>query len=78
MVGAGKAAAAMAKAVEDVWEGPLAGIVVTRYRHAVPCRRFEVVEAAHPIPDAAGHAAAERILSSVKASHLAKVEKIQP
>jgi glycerate 2-kinase len=60
------AAAAMAKAVEDVWEGPLEGLVVTRYRHAVPCRRIEVVEAAHPIPDAAGHAAAERILSSVK------------
>ncbi len=66
VVGAGKAAAAMAKAVEDVWEGPLAGLVVTRYGHAVPCRRIEVVEAAHPIPDAAGQAAAERILASVK------------
>ncbi|MDB5410436.1 MAG: hydroxypyruvate reductase [Rhodospirillales bacterium] len=66
VVGAGKAAAAMAKAVEDVWEGPLAGLVVTRYGHAVPCRRIEAVEAAHPVPDAAGQAAAENILAAVK------------
>jgi glycerate 2-kinase len=66
VVGAGKAAAAMAKAVEDVWDGPLQGLVVTRYGHAVSCRKIEVVEAAHPVPDAAGRAAAERILASVK------------
>jgi glycerate 2-kinase len=65
VVGAGKAAAAMAKAVEDVWDGPLQGLVVTRYGHAVSCRNMEVVEAAHPVPDAAGRAAAERIVASV-------------
>jgi glycerate-2-kinase len=54
VVGAGKAAAAMAKAVEEHWPGPLEGLVVTRYGHGLPCRRIEVVEAAHPVPDAAG------------------------
>ena len=62
VLGAGKASAAMAKAVEDHWPGPLEGLVVTRYGHAVPCERIEIVEAAHPVPDAAGRAAAERIL----------------
>jgi glycerate 2-kinase len=62
VVGAGKASAAMAKAVEDHWPGPLEGLVVTRYGHAVPCARIEIVEAAHPVPDAAGRAAAARIL----------------
>src|SRR3712207_3550143 len=62
VLGAGKASAAMAKAVEDRWPGPLEGLVVTRYGHAVPCERIEIVEAAHPVPDAAGRAAAERIL----------------
>jgi len=63
VVGAGKAAASMARAVETHWDGPLAGLVVTRYGHAVPCERIEVVEAAHPVPDAAGRAAAARILA---------------
>ena len=54
VIGAGKASAAMARAVEDRWKGPLSGLVVTRYGHAVACRRIEVVEAAHPVPDAAG------------------------
>jgi glycerate 2-kinase len=64
VLGAGKASAAMAKAVEDHWPpGPLEGLVVTRYDHAVPCDRIEIVEAAHPVPDAAGRAAAERILA---------------
>ena len=58
VLGAGKASAAMAKAVEDHWPGPLEGLVVTRYGHAVPCARIEIVEAAHPVPDAAGQAAA--------------------
>ena len=62
VVGAGKAAAAMARAVEDTWRGPLSGLVVTRYGHRVPCRRIEVIEAAHPVPDAAGRKAARRIL----------------
>src|SRR3954453_14502073 len=66
VVGAGKASAAMAKAVEDHWTGPLSGLVVTRYGHAVPCERIEIVEAAHPVPDASGEAAARRILEMVQ------------
>jgi hydroxypyruvate reductase len=68
VVGAGKAAAAMASAVEAHWpaDKPLEGLVVTRYGHAAPCTRIEVVEAAHPVPDAAGEAAAARILSLVQ------------
>lgn len=62
VVGAGKAAAAMAAAVEAHWQGPLSGLVVTRYGHGLPTSRVEVVEAAHPVPDAAGQQAAERIL----------------
>ena len=50
VVGAGKASAAMAKAVEDHWTGPLEGLVVTRYGYAVACERIEIVEAAHPVP----------------------------
>jgi glycerate 2-kinase len=65
VVGAGKAAAAMAQAVEAAWPGPLSGLVVTRYGHGAPCARIEVVEAAHPVPDAAGAAAAARILGLV-------------
>ena len=63
VVGAGKAAATMARAVEDHWAGPLEGLVVTRYGHRVPTRAVEVVEAAHPVPDAGGREAAARILS---------------
>ena len=63
VVGAGKAAASMAAAVEAHWAGPLEGLVVTRYGHAVACQRIEVVEAAHPVPNAAGRAAALRILA---------------
>ncbi len=67
VVGAGKSAAVMAQAVETAWpEVPLSGLVVTRYGHAVPTRRIEVVEAAHPVPDAAGEAAARRILGLVQ------------
>ena len=62
VLGAGKAAASMAKAVEDHWQGPIEGLVVTRYGHALNCTSIEVVEAAHPVPDAAGRKAAERIL----------------
>ncbi|MBL8425980.1 MAG: glycerate kinase [Dechloromonas sp.] len=65
VIGAGKASAAMARAVEQHWSGPLDGLVVTRYGHGVPCERIEIVEAAHPVPDAAGEAAAERILAKL-------------
>jgi glycerate 2-kinase len=65
VVGAGKASAAMARAVEEAWPGPLEGLVVTRYGHAVACHRIEIVEAAHPVPDAAGRDAAQRILQLV-------------
>ena len=66
VVGAGKAAAAMAAAVEAAWDGPLQGLVVTRYGHGAPTRAIEVVEAAHPVPDAAGEQAAARMLASVR------------
>ncbi len=62
LVGAGKAAAAMARAFEVRWPGPLEGIILTRYGHAVPCDRVEIVEASHPVPDAAGERAANRML----------------
>ncbi len=65
VVGAGKAAAAMAQALEAHWPGPLEGLVVTAYGHAVRCERIEIVEAAHPVPDAAGRAAAARLLERV-------------
>lgn len=65
VVGAGKASAAMAQALEAYWQGPLSGLVVTRYGHGVPCEHIEIVEAGHPVPDAAGLAAAERILDLV-------------
>jgi len=66
VVGAGKAGGAMAQAVDENWSAPLMGLVVTRYGHALPCRRIEVVEASHPVPDAAGQRAAERILGMVQ------------
>jgi len=66
VIGAGKAAGSMAKALEDHWPGPLEGLVVTRYDHKLPTSRIEVVEAAHPVPDEAGERAAARILGSVK------------
>ncbi len=65
VIGAGKASAAMAQAVEAHWPGPLSGLVVTRYGHGVPCRRIEIVEAAHPVPDEAGLLAAQRMLDLV-------------
>lgn len=66
VVGAGKASAAMAAALDAAWpDVDLSGIVVTRYGHAVPAGRIRIVEAAHPVPDAAGEAAARAILASV-------------
>ena len=65
VVGAGKAAAAMAAAIESLWRGPLSGLVVAPYGHGAATRRIEVALAAHPVPDAAGTAAARRILDRV-------------
>ena len=65
VIGAGKASAAMARALEDHWAGPLEGLVVTRYGYDVPCQRIEIVQAAHPVPDAAGLAASQRIAQLV-------------
>ncbi|WP_408291573.1 glycerate kinase type-2 family protein [Paraburkholderia sp. RL17-373-BIF-A] len=65
VVGAGKASAAMARAVEDHWTGRLEGLVVTRYGYAVPCEHIQIVEAAHPVPDENGLAAATRMLELV-------------
>ncbi|MDH3703876.1 MAG: glycerate kinase [Alphaproteobacteria bacterium] len=62
VIGAGKASAAMARAVETAWDGPLEGLVVTQHGYGVACERIEIVEASHPVPDAAGEAAAGRIL----------------
>ena len=66
VIGAGKASAAMAQAFERHWPGPLEGLVVTRYGHAAPCERIEVLQAAHPTPDEAGLRAAERMLRFVQ------------
>ena len=67
VVGAGKASAAMAAALEAAWpDVHLQGIVVTRYGHSAPTRHIEIIEASHPVPDAAGMQAAERILASVQ------------
>ena len=65
VIGAGKAVAAMARAVEDNWRADISGLVVTPYGHSVACNHIEVVEAAHPVPDAAGRDAAIRILEMV-------------
>ena len=65
VVGAGKGAAQLAAAFEDLWDGPLEGLIVTRYGYACQTRQLEVLEAAHPVPDAAGLIAAERLLQTV-------------
>lgn len=63
VLGGGKAAASMAAALESAWDRPLEGLVVTRYGHGLPLSRIEVVEAGHPMPDAAGADAARRMLA---------------
>ncbi|MBB3931327.1 hydroxypyruvate reductase [Kaistia hirudinis] len=72
VLGAGKGAARMASAFEKAWSeagnGPLEGLVVTRYGHAMATQSIEVVEASHPVPDAAGMQAAERILDLARAA----------
>jgi glycerate 2-kinase len=65
VIGAGKASAAMARAVEERWHHPIEGLVVTRYGYGEACRRIEIVEAAHPVPDEKGRAAAGRLLEKV-------------
>lgn len=66
VVGAGKAAAAMAAALEDHWSGPLSGLVITRYGHATPTRTIRVLEAAHPTPDIKGVQATAELLACLK------------
>jgi hydroxypyruvate reductase len=66
VIGAGKGAAQLASALEAAWDGPLSGVVVTRYGYAAPCQHIEVLEAAHPEPDAAGLQAARRLLEAVQ------------
>jgi hydroxypyruvate reductase len=65
VIGAGKGAAQMAAAFEKAWDGPLDGLVVTRYGYGAPTQRIEVIEAAHPVPDAAGLEASKRLLEKV-------------
>lgn len=65
VIGAGKGAAQLARAFEDLWPGPCSGVVVTRYGYACPTRRIRVLEAAHPVPDAAGLAASQALLDAV-------------
>ena len=65
VVGAGKASALMAKALEENWRGLLTGLVVTRDGHSVPCNHIEIMEASHPVPDVRGLRAAERIRALV-------------
>ncbi len=64
VLGAGKASAAMARAVEARWQGPLSGLILTPYGHAVDCDQIEIVEAAHPVPDEIGEETAARILDA--------------
>ena len=66
VVGAGKASAAMAQALEEHWNGPLSGVVLTPYGYAVRCHHIKIIEASHPLPDAAGFRGTERLLQSVQ------------
>ena len=65
VVGAGKGAAQLAQAVEAAWDGPLSGVVVTRYGYGATCEQIEIIEASHPVPDAAGRVASGRLLGAV-------------
>ncbi|WP_214472321.1 glycerate kinase [Mesorhizobium sp. dw_380] len=66
VIGAGKGSAQMAAAFEKVWDGPIEGLVVTRYGYGAKCERIEIIEAAHPVPDAAGLEASRRLLEKVR------------
>ncbi|MNQ39431.1 putative hydroxypyruvate reductase [compost metagenome] len=74
VIGAGKAAAAMAEVIEREWQGEVSGLVVTRYEHGANCRKIEVVEAAHPVPDDAGERVARRVLELV--SNLTESDRV--
>ncbi len=65
VIGAGKGAAQMARAFETAWEGPLSGVVVTRYGFGARCKNIEVLEASHPLPDEGGMKASKRLLAAV-------------
>ncbi|MER8427733.1 MULTISPECIES: glycerate kinase [unclassified Mesorhizobium] len=66
VIGAGKGSAQIAAAFEKVWDRPIEGLVVTRYGYGAACRRIEIIEAAHPVPDAAGLEASRRLLEKVQ------------
>lgn len=66
VVGAGKASAQMAAALETLWDGPMEGVVVTRYGFGAPCKHIEIIEASHPVPDEAGLIASRRLLQTVE------------
>lgn len=66
VIGAGKGSAQMAAAFEKAWDGPVEGLVVTRYGYGATCQRIEIIEAAHPVPDAAGLEASRRLLEKVQ------------
>ena len=66
VIGFGKSAAAMGKAVEDHWDGDVEGVVLTRYGHSVPCSQIKVLEASHPVPDQAGIDGTREILAAVQ------------
>lgn len=66
VIGAGKGSAQLAAAFEDLWPGPVGGVVVTRYGYGCPTRRIRVIEAAHPVPDAAGLAASDALFDAVR------------
>lgn len=66
VIGAGKGAAQLARAFETLWTGPLSGVVVTRYGYAASCRHLRVIEAAHPVPDAAGEAATREVFAALE------------
>ncbi|WP_417662723.1 glycerate kinase type-2 family protein [Pseudomonas sp.] len=74
VIGAGKAAAAMAEVIEREWQGEVSGLVVTRYEHGANCKKIEVVEAAHPVPDDAGERVARRVLAMV--SNLTESDRV--
>lgn len=65
VIGAGKGAAQMAAALESVWAGPLTGVVVTRYGYGCETKSIEILEASHPVPDAAGLSGAKRLVETI-------------
>ena len=76
VIGAGKGAAQLAAAFEDLWDGPLTGVVVTRYGYGCPTQRIRVLEAAHPVPDQAGLAASEALFAAVAGLTAQDAEKL--